>query len=384
MEIDLSDRRQLLNIAIQVFHCLIALGFLIFGLVEFVSNPPYFDGYGDARASQKQLPENLFQNDPRVTNESNVLRLMDLPIFLMILAYFACCCWLRFRGLSWLLTASMLLNLLCFFVVNFWAEDMFSWKYYSSRNSGLELQVLSLTISVSAIFMVIFYTRRKMPFKLKSSLTVQQFGKVHLAWNFGVIFLVCFTCLLLWFSKLYISWACFKTQREIMKLCEKTNMVQCYFCEECNFHTFTECAAKDSYRSFHCESPRNSSRQKAFCIFNYNVGTYTFLTVFAYVGGLCIFLATFSQILIHYTIRFFLDFYSTLRKYYFRHCTRQMFVISDDIETLSEDEPGGYRSTELHHAATDDMYSTTSFEEFEEDGKDENDMGNILINASIG
>ena len=61
MEIDLSDRRQLLNIAFQAFHCLIALGFLIFGVVEFVSNPPYFDGYGDAKASQEQLPENLFQ-----------------------------------------------------------------------------------------------------------------------------------------------------------------------------------------------------------------------------------------------------------------------------------------------------------------------------------
>jgi hypothetical protein len=42
-------------------HILIAFGFLIFGLVEFVSNPPYFDGYGDAKASQKQLPEDLFQ-----------------------------------------------------------------------------------------------------------------------------------------------------------------------------------------------------------------------------------------------------------------------------------------------------------------------------------
>lgn len=105
--------------------------------------------------------------------------------------------------------------------------------------------------------------------------------------------------------------------------------------------------------------------------------------VFAYVGGLCIFLATFSQILIHYIIRFFLDSYSTLRKYYFRYNARQLFVNSEDMETLTEGEPGGCRSTELH-AATDDIYSRISFDESQKDGKDETDMGNILINASIG
>lgn len=382
MEIDISYRQRLVNRTFQTVHILIAFGFLIFGLVEFVSNPPYFDGYGDAKASQKQLPEDLFQNDPRVTNESHVLRLMDLPLFLMILAYFAVGCWLRFQGLSWLLTASMILNLVCFFAVNYWAQEMFSWKYYSSRTSGLELQVFTITLSVSLIFMVIFYTRRKMPFKLKSSLTIQAFGKVHLAWNFSVVFLVCFTCLLLWFSKLYISWACFNTQQEIMTLCEKTIMVQCYFCQDCNFNAFAHCAAKDRYRSFNCLSPRNSTKQKAFCIFNYSVGTYTILTVFAYVGGLCIFLATFSQILIHYTIRFFLDGYSTLRKLFFRRRARQMFASSEEIETLTDGE-AGYKSTELYHPATDND-SRMSFEIPDEEEIDEADMGNILINASIG
>ena len=61
MEIDLSDRRRLFNRVFQTLHFLVAFGFLTFGLVEFVSNPPFFDGYGDAKISQKQLPEDSFQ-----------------------------------------------------------------------------------------------------------------------------------------------------------------------------------------------------------------------------------------------------------------------------------------------------------------------------------
>jgi hypothetical protein len=101
--------------------------------------------------------------------------------------------------------------------------------------------------------------------------------------------------------------------------------------------------------------------------------------VFAYVGGLCIFLATFSQILIHYIIRFFLDSYSTLRKFYTRRRGRKLFASSGEIETLTDGE------TELHHAATEDINSRTfSFDMPDEDEIGESGMGNILINASIG
>ena len=63
MEIDVSDRRRLVNLVFQTLHFLVAFGFLIFGLVEFVSNPPFFDGYGDAKGFRKQneLPEDSFQ-----------------------------------------------------------------------------------------------------------------------------------------------------------------------------------------------------------------------------------------------------------------------------------------------------------------------------------
>lgn len=110
--------------------------------------------------------------------------------------------------------------------------------------------------------------------------------------------------------------------------------------------------------------------------------------MFAYVGGLCIFLATFSQILIHYIIRFLLDANSFLRKLYLKRCARKLFVSSDEIESLNGAEASS-RSTELHHAATEDMYSRISLDtshhnDNDDNGMDENDMGNILINASIG
>ncbi len=81
MEIDISDRRRLVNRTFKSVHFLIAFGFLIFGLVEFVSNPPYFDGYGDAKASQKQLPEDLFQ----VLKFKNILY-----IIYIYLTYYMC------------------------------------------------------------------------------------------------------------------------------------------------------------------------------------------------------------------------------------------------------------------------------------------------------
>lgn len=46
--------------ALQVFHFLVAMAFLWAGIVEFIKNPPYFDGYGDA-STLNDLPEGLFE-----------------------------------------------------------------------------------------------------------------------------------------------------------------------------------------------------------------------------------------------------------------------------------------------------------------------------------
>ena len=101
--------------------------------------------------------------------------------------------------------------------------------------------------------------------------------------------------------------------------------------------------------------------------------------MFAYVGGLCIFLATFSQMLIHYIIRFYLDAYSWIKKLYLRHRGGQLFL-NEQEESLNADG-----CTELYQTATDSGDSASSYHFLpDEDEIDGNDMGNILINASIG
>lgn len=107
--------------------------------------------------------------------------------------------------------------------------------------------------------------------------------------------------------------------------------------------------------------------------------------VFAYVGGLCIFLATFSQILIHYIIRFLLDIHTWVRKFCLKLRGRQLFVSSEEVDTLIDGEQE-YNSTELHHTANDDIHSASrlSFVIPDDDEIEEAGMGNILINASIG
>ena len=47
---------------------------------------------------------------------------------IILQAYFGVCWWLKFQGLAWILTACITLVLLCFFVVNFWATDLFDWR----------------------------------------------------------------------------------------------------------------------------------------------------------------------------------------------------------------------------------------------------------------
>jgi len=45
-------------------------------------------------------------------------------------------------------------------------------------------------------------------------------------WNFVALFLVLCLCLLVWFSRLYMSWACVKGMWEIRLMCQFTNLVR--------------------------------------------------------------------------------------------------------------------------------------------------------------
>jgi len=165
---------------------------------------------------------------------------------------------------------------------------------------GLETQVFTITLSITTTFIVLFYKRKKMPFKFKSTLPIKPFGKLHVFCNFAAMFVIVYFCLIIWFSKLYVSWSCFKNYKEVLQLCRSTNMVQCYPCDTCHPEGLKECV-KEKHKLFHCQDVQKE--QGAFCLFNYNVSVFVFLTVFAYVGGLVVFLSNLFRIVLHYTFR---------------------------------------------------------------------------------
>lgn len=336
---------------LQVVHFVIAMGFLWAGIVEFIRNPPYFDAYGDA-ATLNDLPKGLFETDPRNINREQSLRLMDLPILFMLLSYFAVCWWLKFKGLSWILTACITLVLLCFFFVNFWASELFDWRYYSPRMRGLETQVFTISLAITTTYVVLFYSRKKMPFKFKATLPIQPFGKIHVFCNFAAIFVIIYLCLIMWFSKLYVSWSCFKDYREVLQLCQSTTMVQCFPCNSCDPDELKSCV-RERHMMFHCQDDLKD--QGAFCIFNYNLSVFVFLTVFAYVGGLVVFLSKVFTILLHYTFRAFFLFMKWCQiKFRVREGHRTSMdlpTIQDNITNVSIQEPFQYVERNTHNDA---------------------------------
>jgi len=48
-------------------------------------------------------------------------------------------------------------------------------RYYSPRMKGLEIQVFTITLSLTSTFTVLFYKRKKMPFKFKVIIRICSF-----------------------------------------------------------------------------------------------------------------------------------------------------------------------------------------------------------------
>eukprot|EP00112_Aurelia_sp_Birch-Aquarium-sp1_P003015 Seg1338.4 transcript_id=Seg1338.4/GoldUCD/mRNA.D3Y31 product="hypothetical protein" protein_id=Seg1338.4/GoldUCD/D3Y31 len=363
--------------AFQVFHFLISMCYLWAGVVEFIRNPPYFDAYGDAD-SHIDLPPKLFENDKRMV-ESGLVRFIDFPILLILIAYKAVCIWLKYKGLSWLITICLTMTFFCFWIVNFWARKLFDWRNYSSRMYGLQLQVSLIALSGTMVCMVIFYTRRKLPFKFKSSLKIKQNSKVHVIWNFVAIYLVLFSSLMVWFIKMYASWACFKSASEIMQLCSTTNQVQCYACPTCNSASLEKCVEKVKNRRhvFSCsQSFPDAVNQGSFCIFNFNMGIVGFLLTFAYIGGLCVFMSTFLRIFGHYTVRGLILIYTKVIQLHC--CSRE--VINSRHGSL--DERLKNNGAELQDATESRHYNyPTSEPSYCSESEDE--AGNRLLKYSV-
>ncbi len=67
-------------------------------------------------------------------------------------------------------------------------------------------------------------------------------------------------CFFIWFTRLYVSWACIESSYDFLLLCQLTNQIQCYSCENagvsnCVDKDLVECVKHPSIEPFHCLSP---------------------------------------------------------------------------------------------------------------------------------
>ena len=73
----------------------------------------------------------------------------------------------------------------------------------------------------------IFYTLSQ-----KKPVTTSYEKAALIVWNIFALFLVLTLCMLLWFARLYRSWACVKGNYDVLLLCQFTSQV-CVSVSEC-------------------------------------------------------------------------------------------------------------------------------------------------------
>lgn len=283
----------------QLLHAAIALGFVVVGIIEFINKRPFFDAL-----AHHELPEQLFHRE-FLGAENAYRRFMDAPILLFFIFYFGVCAWNRFTGKSsWLMTIALSSTTLIYLYINLWNQHDFNWKYFISRFNGIFIQVYTMSFTMALVLTVFLAKRRRLPFKFKAHFPLYTYSTAHVIWNLIALFVVMSTCLVFWISRLYISWVCVESLWKISLLCQVTPEVQCYLCDQCIDSELKRCAANVSNVPLHCYHPISTSiaDKSAFCTFNYNIGVFTFITVFAYVGGLWVFLHGFLSALLHYTV----------------------------------------------------------------------------------
>jgi len=83
---------------------------------------------------------------------------------------------------------------------------------------------------------------------------------VAIVGNIIGLFSVLALCFFIWFTRLYVSWACVDNMNDIYILCQLTNQIQCYSClqpnaSECLYPVLAECVQSPAIPPFHCLSP---------------------------------------------------------------------------------------------------------------------------------
>ncbi|XP_062506859.1 uncharacterized protein LOC134183368 [Corticium candelabrum] len=363
-----SNWKHYLRFGLTLFHSLVATGIIALAILEFTYLPPFFDVAGD-RIGIKDV---VFENDPR-TRSHDYRRMMDIPILVNTLAYFMLCVYLRFTGMSIFLTMFISTIVLSFIVVNYSAYEYFNWNFFSQRLGSVVMTICFLTASMVAN-LVVYAWKRKKPYievkprekdihrrRLLTSVHRLSDGEdsafsdslstatnwqetpyksriATFVWNAIILFIIIFVCLLIWFSRMYMSYCCFTSREEILALCQMTNEVQCYPCSSCTSDVVNNCS--NDTNMFHCLSPMYDvdKYKGAICMFNYNVGFFSLVLVLAYIGGVYFisfnFIGAFSNLVFQWCYR--LDIWCR------RHCCRGQYQYisseSKDSKSIQRDD----------------------------------------------
>lgn len=153
----------------------------------------------------------------------------------------------------------------------------------SQRATIIVLDVLILSFGWTAVTMVLFLIRGWFPFKTMVSENVydqylksyQCYDKTYtqktdpvtrsekamaIIGNIIGLYSVLTLCFFIWFTRLYVSWACIESSYDFLLLCQLTNQIQCYACTnteayQCVDEGLAECVKHPNIDPFHCLSP---------------------------------------------------------------------------------------------------------------------------------
>ena len=158
-------------------------------------------------------------------------------------------------------------------------------RYLTERAIIIILDVLILSFGWTAVVMTLLLIRGWFPFKTmvstnyfqhtpplsnvhthththtqKSSPVTRTDKAVAILGNIIGLYSVLTLCFFIWFTRLYVSWACIDDIVDVLLLCQLTNQIQCYSCSnEDAFHCvdagLAECVQHPAGEPFHCLSP---------------------------------------------------------------------------------------------------------------------------------
>ena len=165
-------------------------------------------------------------------------------------------------------------------------------RYLTQRAVIIILDVLILSFGWTSVVMTLLLIRGWFPFKTMVSLNCFKLTHTHththtcmhvhagnahthtqkttpvtrsdkavaILGNIVGLYSVLTLCFFIWFTRLYVSWACIDDRYDVLLLCQLTNQIQCYSClndgaDHCVDAGLAECVKHPASEPFHCLSP---------------------------------------------------------------------------------------------------------------------------------